>query len=797
LAVLLKGFIAGSSIVLQTASKATARRRDHLTLTICYRATSRKSTRGLLASILAVCFALIAAPNLALARAERTLPAGALRNSPSLYLREAAESPIRWQPWGESSFELARTLKRPVLIDIGAVWCHWCHVMDQTTYSDPEVIRLINDNYVPIKIDTDERPDIDNYYQNAAEHLTGAGGWPLTCFTTDDGALMFAAGYIPPRANTGSNEIDIDERSAMVPLLTRISQIYSTEAQPLQRQADALAAKLRYDAAAPEANGEGSEQMLTNLLAELKRDYDSKTGGFGGDSGPRFFDFPAIRLALAEGFYGHPEFTSIALDSLKKIAAGGVFDQLGGGFHRYATDANWNLPHFEKLAYDQAMALTAYAEAYQQSRDDDFARVLRATIHYIDENLVDPQYHAFYSHQDADAFKGDDGSYYTWTVAEMKRTLDAHDAEAAFALYGVDNQPAHAPDGRIILRRAMTTADLAKRLKITPDQAAQLIDAVNAKLLAARERRQTPPVDRAIMTDRNALMVIGYLDAGDALGDTALRQHALAALDFILTHLRARDGSYFHVWADGRASVAGLAADQAYLLAALVDAYQDSGDERYRHDALKLSTVISTIFRASGSGLLVNRDPAEQGTVLAETIEDRSALFDLPTPSIQATAALAMRKLALLSGDDSLSKSADRLMASAPAMAGTSISTAIATVGLALEQRTHGVAGVAVIGNQSDPQGLSLWNAALATYRPSKVTMRFNAGQTGAGFPAAAQTIFAASANARSPIGFICAGSDCSHPASDGDQLSDLIKTFAVSGGPENKFASAGAAASH
>jgi uncharacterized protein len=745
--------------------------------------------------MLAVCFAMLAAPNVALARAERTLPAGALRNSPSLYLREAASGPIRWQPWGESSFELARTLKRPVLIDIGAVWCHWCHVMDQTTYSDPQVIKLINDNYVPIKIDTDERPDIDGYYQNAAEHLTGAGGWPLTCFTTDDGALMFAAGYVPPRSSGGS--VEIDERSAMVPLLTRIAQIYGTEGPQLQRQADALAAKLRYDAAAPEAGGEGSEQMLTKLLAELKRDYDSKTGGFGGDNGPRFFDFPAIRLALAEGFYGHPEYTSMALDSLKKIAAGGVFDQLGGGFHRYATDANWNVPHFEKLAYDQAMALTAYSEAFQQSRDDDFARVLRATTHYVDENLVDPGTHAFYSHQDADAFKGDDGSYYTWTVAEMKRALDAHEAEAAFALYGVDNQPAHAPDGRIILRRTMTTADLAKRLKITSDQAAQLSDTVNSKLLAARERRQTPPVDRAIMTDRNALMVIGYLGAGDALGDAALRQHALKALDFIVTHMRARDGSYFHVWADGRASVAGLAADQAYLLAALIDAYQDSGDERYRHDALKLATVISTIFRTSGSGLLVNRDPAEQGTVLAEMIEDRSALFDLPTPSIQATAAIAMRKLAFLSGDESLSKSADRLMASAPAMAGTSLSTAVATVGLALEQKAHGVAGIAVIGNQSDPQAVSLWNAALATYRPSKVTMRFSAGQTGAGFPAAAQSMFAASSSARAPIGFICAGSECSHPASDGDQLAELIKSFDAGGGPENKFASAGAASSH
>ncbi|MGC1343784.1 MAG: DUF255 domain-containing protein, partial [Candidatus Binataceae bacterium] len=388
------------------------------------------------------------------------LPAGALTHSASLYLRDAASDKIRWQPWSDASFALARKLNRPVMIDIGAVWCHWCHVMDNTTYADPEVARILNAQFVPIKVDSDERPDVDSYYQAAASNLTGAGGWPLVCFVTPDGALMYAAGYLPAQAKAG----DSAASAAMIPLLRRIAAAWANDQHELTGQANALAMKLAAEAHSPPASGSGGDlrALEAQILAGLKSAYDPQAGGFGSGAGPRFYDFPALRLALAYGFFAHPEFKQLAVDSLIKISRGGVFDQLGGGFHRYSTDPRWRVPHFEKMAYDQAMALTTYTEAYQLNRDPRLLAVIERTLAYVDGTLLDPRRDGFYAHQDADSFKGDDGSYYTWTIDEVKRALPPDQARAAILFYAMDApSPPRAPDGRIVLAQELTPEALA------------------------------------------------------------------------------------------------------------------------------------------------------------------------------------------------------------------------------------------------------------------------------------------------------------------------------------------------
>ncbi len=598
-----------------------------------------------------------------------------------MYLREASASAIRWQPWSPQTLALARSLNRPIMIDIGAVWCHWCHVMDATTYADPQVAAALNREFVPVKVDTDERPDLDDYYQNAAAQLTGAGGWPLTCFTTPDGALFFAAGYLPPRPGTGPHGSG-GENSSMLPLLEKISQVYASDRAGLEKEAEETAAKIKSVSSQNAPAQGGLEGLRAQILAGLATSYDRESGGFASGEGPRFYDFPALELALAHGFYGHPEYTAMALDTLKKIAAGGVFDQLGGGFHRYSTDAHWRVPHFEKLGYDNAMALHAYSDAYEASGDPDFARVAKLLVGYANRELLDPKSGAFYSHQDADSFKGDDGSYYTWTVAEVKRALPTTDeARVAILFYGMENAPALAPDKRIVLRRAMTEEQLAAKLKIPVEDAREKIAQASDAMLAARARRKTPQVDRAVMTDRNALMADAYLTASAALDDSSLQRTALADLDFIVAHMRAPDGSFFHVWSDGRAQVAGLAADQVYLLNALVDAYQFSADAKYLVEARKLAAIIVKNFRAKDSNLLTNHDTEDASTVIAEASASGQVFFDMPTPSVQATMAIATAKLALLTGDDSYSKTASELMASAPAMAGSMLSTVVATTG--------------------------------------------------------------------------------------------------------------------
>ncbi len=737
------------------------------------------STRTILASVAILCFLSTGAS--AGSEPADALPAGALKSSPSMYLREASSSAIRWQAWSPRTLALARTLNRPILIDIGAVWCHWCHVMDETTYADPEVAAALNSNFVPVKVDSDERPDIDEYYQNAAAQLTGAGGWPLTCFTTPDGALFFAAGYLPPRPGSGPNGSG-GEDSSMGPLLKRISQVYATDRVGLEREAEATAQKLKSMPSSGAATSHGGlDGLRAQILAGLAASYDREWGGFASGPGPRFCDFPAIELALAHGFYGHPELTAMALDTLKKIAAGGVFDQLGGGFHRYSTDAHWLVPHFEKLGYDNAMALQAYSDAYEVSGDPEFARVAKSIAGYVNRELLDPKTHAFYSHQDADSFKGDDGSYYTWTVEEVKRALRPDDARVAILFYGMEDAPARAPDGRIVLRRAMSPEQAAAKLKIPVKEARRAIASASEAMLAVRSRRKAPQVDRAVMTDRNALMADAYLTSSAALDDPGLQRIALNDLDFILGHLRAPDGSFFHVWSDRRGQVAGLAADQVYLLDAIIDAYQFSADEKYLVEARMLAAIILKNFHADGSSLLMNRESEDAGTVIAQSQASAQVFYDTPAPSVQATMAIATAKLGLLTGDGSYAKAANELMASAPAMAGSMLSNSVATVGLGLEYRADGGAIVAVVGPHTDARAAALWKTALASYRPGKIVTRIGSDRGAAkAMPAAVQAMFASSAEKGLPLAFVCAGKACATPVGTPAKLAAVIRRFGV-----------------
>ncbi len=728
---------------------------------------------ALFASTCAIAGAASAAASAPLERSSAdALPARALADAPSLYLREAASEPVRWQPWGAAAFALARKLKRPVLIDIGAVWCHWCHVMDETTYADPRVADRINRLFVPIKIDSDERPDLDAYYQNAARFFS-AGGWPLTCFTDHNGVPLLIMGYVPPDPPP-----DRSRDYGMLLVLDRVSSAYAKDPE-FRRLGPQLAARLSRQQSAG-ASRTPLDAAGAQILAALRGTYDSSSGGFGQGPGPRFYDFPAIRLALAHGFFGHPEYTRMALESLGKIAAGGVYDQLGGGFHRYSTDRDWRVPHFEKMADDQAMALLAYSDAYRASGDLEFARVLRSIVACVNTTLLDPQTHAFYSHQDADAFTGDDGSYYTWTADEVKRALAPDERRAALLFFGLEHDPARAPDGRIVLRRAMGIEQLGARLKLTDGAARRLVERASADLLAVRAKRKAPQVDHVVLADRNALMIEGYLAAYAALGDESLRQIALDDLDFILAHMRAADGSFYHVWTGSKAEVPGLAADQAYLLDALLDGYQASGRAAYLGQARALADFVNAKMR-DNSGLLSNLSDGDAMPLLAASVSGPQVTLDQPMPSVQASAARAMGTLAVLSGDERYARAADDLLEHAVPFANPLSASSLGTLGLALERRSDGEAVIAVVGARSDSRTEALLNAAATTYRPFKVVTNLDAASsTSARIPEAMRAMVAASAHRNVPLAFLCAGTACANPVERPEQLASLIKRFGV-----------------
>jgi uncharacterized protein YyaL (SSP411 family) len=695
------------------------------------------------------------------------LPADALKDSPSLYLREAAGGPIRWQPWNTATFALARKLKRPMLIDIGAVWCHWCHVMDQTTYADAKVAAMVNDHFVPVKVDTDERPDIDGYYQMAAQNFS-AGGWPLTCFTTPDGAPVLIAGYLPPTA---------DEHQGMLWVLDRVNVAYAKDPK-LDQLAHEIAARVSAPEVGVGAKPGSFDELRNAIEGSTRAAFEADAQGHG--EGASFYDFPAIQMTLAHGFFAHPEFSSEAVARLKTIAAGGVYDQLGGGFHRYSTDPNWRVPHFEKLAYDQAMALKTYAQAYEVTHDEGFARVAKSIVGYVDGTLLDATTRTFYSHQDADSFAGDDGSYYTWTEDQVRHLLKGQDLEVALLHFGFSDPSDRAPDGRIVLREAMTPEELARKLGISTNDARAALDRAEDQMRTARAKRRAPQVDSTVLIDRNALMASAYITASEALGDEHLKRVALDNLEYLYTNARAPDGSFFHVLDHGKASVAGLAGDQVYMISTLLDAYQASGDRKYLDRATTLAALVFEAFRDPATGMLRNRAPATPGTVLTQATSSPQVFYDDPTPAIQAAFAEAMQTLAALTSDVSYSAKSEQLLHPATSRIGPFAGPNNGELGLALEQHADGEAIIAIAGAPNDSRTTELWRSALATYRPGKVLVRVTSKDDAGQLPDTLKAMYDAAAHRDAPLAFVCAGTACANPSRTPIALAKTIREFAV-----------------
>ncbi len=749
-------------------------------LILCYRGAPNLSTRisartG--ATLVLLALMALAIPYPARAGTRDALPAGALKQSPSLYLRETASSPVRWQPWGNEAFELARRLKRPVLLDIGAAWCHWCHVMDDETYAQPDVAAFINRNFVPIKVDTDERPDIDSFYQSAASAF-GAGGWPLVVFATPEGAPFFITSYMPPYARKGRPGY------GMLYLLKQVAHDYASDPK-LRAMAGRVAAALGAGASRVPPEKSSRTRLLGKIVSGLTVSYDPRHGGFAAADGPRFYNFPAVELALAYGFFGHPEYTRMATKTLDEIAAGGVYDQLGGGFHRYSTDPRWRVPHFEKMLYDQAMALRAYAIAYEATGDSRFAAVARSIAGYVDSTMLDRRTGAFYSSQDADAFPGDDGIYYTWTRVEIERAVGARDAKIADAWFGVADAPALAPNGRIVLRRPMTIEELAQKFHLNAAEAARRVATIRAKLLAARQHRRVPRIDRMVLTDRNALMADAYLVAGEALPERAMVRIGLGDIDFILHRIRAKDGTFYHVWDGANRSVPGVVADQVYMLRALLDAYQVSAKPLYLNDAKVLARRLFAHFPDPKNGLLMNRTPETTGTVLLDAKPGVEVFFDDPMPAVQATAARSFQALGAVTGDTTYDRQAEEMLEPALTMLTIIDASSHGALGLALENAVRGATVVAISGPSDDPRTSALWHTALATYRPGKVVMLIEAEDMGlARLPDQARAMLRASVEQKRPLAFVCAGTVCANPAATPETLARTIRTFGAAPHP-------------
>jgi len=629
-----------------------------------------------------------------------------LADRSSSYLRSAAEQPIEWFPWGPEPFELARRTGRPILLDIGASWCHWCHVMDEGTYSDPEVARLLLQNFVAVKVDRDEHPEIDRRYQRQVGALTGEGGWPLTGFLTPEGEVFLGGTYFPPSDGHG--------RPGFRRVLKEVSRLYREEPERIRENAQAIQSALKRMRESRSHAERPLDAFVENVRGEVHSSFDPVNGGFG--MAPKFPHPTAVSFLLWDGFArGAALSFERAHETLLRMADGGLFDQVGGGFHRYSVDEGWHIPHFEKMGVDNAALLSAYVEGAARFRDPRLEEVVRSTIGWVRGVLADPR-GGFGASQDADNAPGDDGGYFTWSRAELKEALDADELRLVARFFGVgtDGRMPHDPD-RNVLFRLVPLAEAAEGIYSPADAGPALARAI-AKLRAVRANRPTPTVDRAVYADINGRFVAAFARAGAFLGDGSVVADARKAADRVLKEaFRPGQGVAHRIDSDGARGF-GLLDDQVAFASGLLELSGVVAEPRYLETAVRLLELVDREFRGE-DGLLRDLAPGlYDGPVVGGVTEPSYPLEDSPHLSANASAALAFVRVASLTHEDRWTDKARALLQPISRRVG---GAGLFAAGSALAAGLLGTSPATVVVEGTGERAQALFRAARRAWHPN------------------------------------------------------------------------------
>jgi uncharacterized protein len=549
-----------------------------------------------------------------------------LITSASPYLLQHAFNPVDWYPWGQEAIERAGREDKPIVLSIGYSSCHWCHVMAHESFEDARLAALLNDHFVSIKVDREERPDLDDVYMSATLAMNqGQGGWPMSVFLTPDQQPFFAGTYFPPEDRWG--------RPGFGALLRRIAELWRGERDGLVRQAAEVTEHLRSQARAAPRAGLGVAE-LRGALVQLEGEYDSHYGGFGG--APKFPPATTIALLLRlSGRLGNAHALEMARVTLEGMARGGIRDHIGGGFHRYATDERWLVPHFEKMLYDNALLAKAYVEGYQASGDALFARVACETLDYVLREMTAPE-GGFYSATDADS-EGVEGRYFVWTPGEIVSLL-GEDAARLFCAH-FDITEAGNWEGKSIPNRLDPERVVAWRVGETVERIEQVVAGLRPRVLDARQRRVPPGLDDKILTAWNGLMIGALAEGYRVFGDTRYLDTATRAADFILASLRTSEGRLLRAWRAGRATIGAFLEDYAFVAEALIDLYEAGGAQRYLETALDLADRMLGDFRGGDGAFFATAHDHEP--LLLRPREGH----DGATPSASSTAAHVLARL--------------------------------------------------------------------------------------------------------------------------------------------------------
>ena len=692
--------------------------------------------------------------------------------------------PIHWHEWSEAAFAQAKRDNKPILLDIGAVWCHWCHVMDRESYDDPKVAELINQNFIPIKVDRDERPDVDSRYQTAVAAISGQGGWPLTCFLTPEGKPFYGGTYFPPTDAMG--------RPSFTKILMAISEAFRERRADVESEAGKLMEALGHAEGMLGRSGDFSPRILEQMVQSALGLFDRQNGGFG--SAPKF-PHPASLDLLIDWYArtSEEQVQTVVTTTLSKMALGGVYDQLAGGFHRYSVDERWCVPHFEKMAYDNSELLKNYVHAYQATGSTFFAHVARDIIRWMDEWLSDRERGGFYSSQDADINLDDDGDYFTWTKAEARAVLDDDEFEVAALHYDINEVgEMHHNHEKNVLWVRTPIEEIASRTGKPREDVEAILDSAKQKMYAARLQRPTPYIDKTVYVNWNALCISAYLQASNVLGtaesgiaDSTIehaKQFALRSLDRILSEAWDPTNGLRHViaYSDPTAQhrfVRGMLDDYAYMVSACLDAYETTADLTYFRSAKQIAdSMIARFYDQTSGGFFDTETARSEAVVLGALAARRKPFQDAPTPAGNPAAALALLRLHALTNDSNYHDKAEDTL---EVFAGVAEQFGIyaGTYGLASIWMARPHLQVVVVG--SGEIAHELYRAATQPFAFNKTVLRITDNEAAAAYlpPALAQTVPNLPGVAEgNTMAVVCSNFTCLPPITDPEELERTVR---------------------
>ena len=675
----------------------------------------------------------------------------------SPYLLQHAHNPVDWYPWSEEAFEKAKKENKPVLLSIGYSACHWCHVMERESFENEKIAALMNELFVNIKVDREERPDLDEIYMNAVQMLTGRGGWPMTMFLTPEGKPFYGGTYFPPEDRQGM--------PGFPRILQGVAQAYRERPADVEKSVAQILETLHHMAESQPSENDFAPGIIAESCEKIARAYDSENGGLG--QAPKFPNPGVYELFLR--YYsesGNERYLTMVAQTLSKMAQGGIYDHVGGGFHRYSVDAKWLVPHFEKMLYDNAQLLRIYSQAYVITREPLYKTVVEESARYLLREMHQPE-GGFYSTQDADS-EGEEGKFFVWTLAEIDALLSAEDGEVFARMYDVTEEGNF--EEKNILHPILTVDQASKFFRKEKSEIEALIARTREKLFTAREKRIKPFRDEKIIAAWNGLLLSGLAEAIKITGASSCLEASRRTVEFIFGRM-FRDGYLLHVYKDGQAKLRGYLDDYAFVALGLLDLYEVLLDRSLIDRAMELADIMLREFWDERGGGLFYTGKSHQ-----PLISRAKPVFDASIPSGNAIAAQLLLRLYHLVGAEDYHTRAETILRSYyDAM--VSQPFGFAHMLCALDQYLHPAKEIVIVGERSDARTTDLVKEIHSLYLPNKTVQVFAPGES---LEKVSPLMVGKQQIDGRPTAYVCQNFTCSAPVTSWAELKRLLQTNAA-----------------